>query len=387
MKSGWRNVPLSKVLKQDTNYVFELEPKTYSKLSVRLYGKGVTLDAPTDGATVKMQRHQFAKPGQVILSEIWAKKGAIGIVPNEGKNALVTSHFFLFDIDETILYPEYIFWLLKGNYFAEKLNTQARGTTGYAAIRPKQFLSLEIPLPPLDEQRRIVARIEALAERVIEAQRLRQEAVEEGELLLTKIIIKIFSNLKGNNDTLGNAVDKKTGVAYKSSDFSDNIDDGVPVIRLTEIRTKKPLKFLRNPDEYPNVWLREGDIILAKTSWATGSICIWNEGKAVLNQNAVMFRVKPGLDKDYLYFWLNYAISSLLNKQLADPNYYPYIREKDLLNWHIPIPPIEEQFRIVNYLNNLQVRINSLHQLQSITLKELDALLQSILDKAFKGEL
>jgi type I restriction enzyme S subunit len=87
MTNGWQTVPLADVLRQDTNYVTELEPIIYPKLSVKLYGKGAVLDTPTDGANVKMQRHQFAKSGQIILSEIWAKKGAIGIVPKEGEGA------------------------------------------------------------------------------------------------------------------------------------------------------------------------------------------------------------------------------------------------------------------------------------------------------------
>jgi type I restriction enzyme S subunit len=152
-------VPLGNVLRQDTQYVRALEPRQYLKLSVKLYGRGVVLDSSADGGTVKMQKHQFARPGQVILSEIWAKKGAIGIVPPEGDGALCTSHFFLFDIDEAKALPEFIGWLLRGNYFEPQLNIEARGTTGYAAIRPRQFLATSIPLPPLDEQCRIVARI------------------------------------------------------------------------------------------------------------------------------------------------------------------------------------------------------------------------------------
>ncbi len=147
MSNDWRIVPLKRVLRQDTEYVTELESRLYPKLSVKLYGKGVALDSPTDGGTVKMTRHQLAKAGQVILSEIWAKKGAIGIVPPEGTGALVTSHFFLFDIDQSELEPRYFTWLLRANYFADRLDSEAHGTTGYAAIRPNQFLTLDIPLP------------------------------------------------------------------------------------------------------------------------------------------------------------------------------------------------------------------------------------------------
>jgi len=88
MNSKWPLVPLGEVLTQYKEYIESPEPKKYPKLSVKLYGKGVIVDSPTDGTTLKMKRHQIAKSGQVILSEIWGKKGAIGFVPPEGEGAL-----------------------------------------------------------------------------------------------------------------------------------------------------------------------------------------------------------------------------------------------------------------------------------------------------------
>jgi type I restriction enzyme, S subunit len=49
--------------------------------------------------------------------------------------------------------------------------------------------------------------------------------------------------------------------------------------------------------------------------------------------------------------------------------------------------PLDEQRRIVAYLDGLQAKVNGLRELQSETQEELDALLPSVLDKAFKGEL
>jgi type I restriction enzyme S subunit len=53
----------------------------------------------------------------------------------------------------------------------------------------------------------------------------------------------------------------------------------------------------------------------------------------------------------------------------------------------IPVPPLEEQRRIVAYLDGLQGKVDALKQLQAQTQVELDALLPSVLDKAFRGEL
>ena len=53
----------------------------------------------------------------------------------------------------------------------------------------------------------------------------------------------------------------------------------------------------------------------------------------------------------------------------------------------LPVPPLPEQRRIVAHLDDLQAKIDSLKALQAQSAAELDALLPSILDKAFKGEL
>ena len=53
----------------------------------------------------------------------------------------------------------------------------------------------------------------------------------------------------------------------------------------------------------------------------------------------------------------------------------------------INFPPLDEQRRIVAYLDSVQARLASLRELQSATGEELDALLPSVLDRAFKGEL
>src|SRR5437016_10800253 len=105
--------------------------RLYPKLSVKLYGKGVVLDAPADGATLKMKRHQLAKAGQVILSEIWGKKGAIGFVPPEGDGALCTSHFFLFDVCIDMLDARWLQAIFDADYLHEQLDAEAKGTTGY----------------------------------------------------------------------------------------------------------------------------------------------------------------------------------------------------------------------------------------------------------------
>ncbi len=70
MNVDWKNVRLEDVITHYHNYIQVPEAREYRKISVKLYGKGVVMDTPANGATLKMQRHQIAKAGQVILFEI-----------------------------------------------------------------------------------------------------------------------------------------------------------------------------------------------------------------------------------------------------------------------------------------------------------------------------
>jgi len=193
MNVKWPMVSLGEVLTHYKEYIDSPEPKIYPKLSVKLYGKGVVLDSPTDGIALKMKRHQIAKSGQVILSEIWGKKGAIGFVPPEGDGALCTSHFFLFDVVSDKIDPKYLQAIFTANYLQAQLDAEAKGTTGYAAVRPQILLAAKIPLPPFGEQRRIVARIEELAARIEEARELRGRAAEEIDAFTGMYLDKEYS--------------------------------------------------------------------------------------------------------------------------------------------------------------------------------------------------
>jgi type I restriction enzyme S subunit len=240
-----------------------------------------------------------------------------------------------------------------------------------------------IPLPPLAEQRRIVARIKELTTKIDEAYSLRQGIANDLPILFSGIYHQVLEGLHCETSSLGIVAEKKTGVAYKAEDFFE--EKGVPVVRLKEITTKRITVYLRNPDKYQNVWLQENDIVLAKTSFSTGAICMWPGPKAVLNQNAIMLRAKPGLQQRFLFVWLKDQVSWYLRQRLADPNFYPYIREKDIMTWRVPIPSPDEQERILRYLEIQQAKIDQLERLQAKTSMDLNALRASIVDELLTG--
>ena len=98
-----------------------------------------------------------AYSGDIVFSKIDARNGAIGVLPSEISKAVVTSEFPVFTPIPDRLHSEFVKLVLRTGDFLFALRVKASGTSGRKRIAPEAFLDLRIPLPPLDEQRTIVA--------------------------------------------------------------------------------------------------------------------------------------------------------------------------------------------------------------------------------------
>src|SRR5699024_2777143 len=78
----------------------------------------------------------------------------------------------------------WFYWITKARWFWNSCDVKSRGTSGKNRIKPHKFLEIDIPLPPLVEQRRIVAKIEALAAKIDEAKQLRQSIQNDARAML-----------------------------------------------------------------------------------------------------------------------------------------------------------------------------------------------------------
>lgn len=100
----------------------------------------------------------FAHAGDLIYSKIDVRNGAIGIVPAEVPVATVTSEFPVYRIKKDVALSEYIQLVFRTQHFRRIINGMVSGTSGRKRVQPDDLENVEIPLPPLDVQRSIVAR-------------------------------------------------------------------------------------------------------------------------------------------------------------------------------------------------------------------------------------
>ena len=170
----WPTASLASAVQYRKEFIQIDDLETYKRCRVQLHAQGIVLRDSAPGAEIKTKKQQVCKAGDFLVAEIDAKVGGFGIVPDELDQAIASSHYFLFDVDENVLNRQFLDFFIRTPAFREQV--AAQGSTNYAAIRPNDVLGYKIPLPPLPEQRRIVARIEFLAARIEEAHDLRTQA-------------------------------------------------------------------------------------------------------------------------------------------------------------------------------------------------------------------
>src|SRR5690242_17414606 len=100
MSGSWPKVPLGRVLKHRSEFITIDDTQTYMRCRVQLHAQGIVLRDKVEGAALKTKSQQLCRSGDFLVAEIDAKVGGFGIVPPELDGAIVSSHYFLFEIDE-----------------------------------------------------------------------------------------------------------------------------------------------------------------------------------------------------------------------------------------------------------------------------------------------
>lgn len=179
---GWPKVPMHDVLRQRKAFVTIDDQQTYKRCRVQLHAKGVVLRDVVQGSDIKTKRQQVCRAGELLIAEIDAKMGGYGLVPDDLLGAVVSSHYFLFEIDATRVHPRYLDYYCRTALFADQV--RAQGSTNYAAVRPADILGYTLPLPSLAEQQALVARLDALAERTQQVEEHLDAVERDAERLL-----------------------------------------------------------------------------------------------------------------------------------------------------------------------------------------------------------
>jgi len=237
--------------------------------------------------------------------------------------------------------------------------------------------------------------IESLAARVNEAQRLREEADEEANSLERSILDKIYKSCVAQFGTveLADACDTITDGDHITPKFADN---GVKFIFVGNVSSG--FLHFRNckyvvPEYFekirPQRKAKLGDILYSAVGATLGIPAIVDQQEDFCFQRHIAI-IKPNrakLDSKFLWYLMRSATIFDFAWANTTGSAQPTVPLNAIRKIPVVVPPLDEQRRIVAYLDGLQAKVNALRGLQSETQEELDALLPSVLDMAFRGEL
>lgn len=282
----------------------------------------------------------------------------------------------------------YLFLFLRSK--AQEIIKKGSGAT-VSGIRLEHIRNLEIPLPPLAEQKKIVARLEKLLAKVKEAKRLRIEARVATQSLLSAELHKIFEEGK-KRGWEEKAINDIADVVQYGYTASARENGNAQLLRITDIQGGEvkwdavPFCECANLERYK---LFDGDIVFARTGATVGKSYLINNPPENAIFASYLIRVSMNREQclpELLYYFFQsrdyweritgYAVGG------AQPN----VNGSKLKKIKIPLPPLTEQKKIVERLDALSAELKRIEEYQQSTQADLDRLEQSILHRAFSGE-
>jgi type I restriction enzyme S subunit len=391
-------VRLGEVLRHRKEFVVIDDLETYKRCRVQLHAQGIVLRDSVLGAEIRTKRQQVCHFGEFLVAEIDAKVGGFGVVPEKLDGAIVSSHYFLFVIDETKLDRRFLDYFIRTRTFRDQV--EAQGSTNYAAIRPADVLGYEIPLPPLQEQRRLVGQIEELIAKIDDTRSLRQQTDNETEAFVTSAARDRLAALPIDPTPLNKWLDPKRdgiqtgpfGAQLSSSEF---VDSGCPVLTIGNVQygglLTDRLQFVseskaRTLERYQ---LANGDILFARMG-TVGRCCIvppravgWLINYHIIRVALDHSKVEPR----FLYWTIRASqdVEEYLGEKIRGAT-RKGVNSVIMSGLPCRVPPLSEQRNIAAYLDSLQAKVGVLRGIQTETAHELNAILPAFLDRAFKKE-
>ena len=302
-----------------------------------------------------------------------------------GFEGILSSTMGRIDTDKYAIDKKYLWYYIIKNF--DNLNTGKKGAA-IPHLDYKVFNNLIIPLPLLEEQKRIVKLLEEKLRKVKETIRLRQDAIVDTEKILSTKLSEIFTvgKEKGwEEKELGDIVEFQNGKAHEQHIKPDG---AFKVINSKFISSNGIIYKESDKQLTPLV---KNDVVMVMSDVPNGKTLakcylVESDDTYTLNQRIGCFRVKNNkeLDAKYLFIQLNRNEQLLsYDKGRGQTN----LRKNDILEIKISIPDLITQEKIVKELDELSVRVAELRALQEEQLADLKSLERAYLHEAFNGEL
>ncbi len=319
--------------------------------------------------------------------------GKACLFPGWKERCTFSNHLTRLRANRKTVLPAWLLIVLRHLWRSGFFATNCREFVGQSAYNQDKLRELLIPIPPLAEQRRIVARIEELTTRLRQAAELHSEAERRTAGVFQAALEsafsereiadwpkyeakRLFSPVKGQVDPREHPYVDMPHVG------PDSIESGTCRLLPDTIQTPRQLglksgKYLFSPQH----------VLYSKIRPALRKVALPNFAGVC---SADMYPLLPNTDIITREFLALCLLSPGFTQYAVDKsvrNAIPKINRKTLLAFEMPVPSKKVQAEIVRKLFGLQAEARKLAQMQRTVAAELNSIPPALLAKAFRGEL
>jgi type I restriction enzyme S subunit len=422
LPAGWTRVRVGTLVSQVSTRVKLAAESEYKMAGVKWYGEGVFHRETALGAEMSASHVTQLIPGALIYNRLFAWKASFAVVPSEYADCFVSSEFPQFLPDTTRILPEYLYLFCTRGATIRAVNAASTGSAAVSRNRFKedQFLAFEIPLPPLPEQKVIVNRWRAARKEIAAAyQRMAQQKSAMDTRFFADLGLKSpdaiempkalavhwgdffrwgvrFNQLRqsGADITLGKypvvQLDSVLEmVQYGTSEKANTTGDGVPVLRIGNIKQRtldlSDLKYISLPTKtLQGLLLRDGDVLIIRTSGSrdlVGTSAVFRApGDFVFASYLIRLRFdQMRVESEFVSWFLNSPLGrqqvDAVSRQIMQNN----INSEELRGLQIPLPPLAVQQKIIRRLADGHTEISHERDTAEKLVKEIDAYLEALI--------
>lgn len=385
MTTGWTPTRLGNLLAPVQRSEVVDPAKPYRSLGVRLDGGGPFIRGMKLGSQIAAKNLFRVCTGDFIYSRLFAWRGAFGVINDSMDGCYVSGEFPAFVVNREQADPQFLLLWFRLRRTLERVESLCSGGTPLTRNRFKEhfFLDMSIPLPPLDAQRRVVARIEELAAKTEEARETGRTFARDAQRLSWSFLfgVKQGSSLMPMRDALGLRspdVEVRSDVLYR---FAGVYSHGRGLFsgqckRGSEFSYPRLTRLRRNNFLYPKLMAWEGALGVVPAE-CDGLVVSPEFPVFELDENKVLPEVLDTYFRTPQVWPLLSDISTGTNlrRRRLHPNAF--------LNLQVPLPRMEKQLRF----RQMRAKLHLAEESQVQALTEVDAVLPSVLERAFRGDL
>ncbi len=395
MKAGWEVTPLGEVC----DFKGGSQPP-----------KSEFIDSPRDGYVRMLQIRDFKSDDKAVYVPLTNKTNtcqesdimigrygaSVGQI-HRGKAGTYNVALIRTVPNLSLLDQDFFYYFLTSELFQQPLaSVSVRGAQ--AGFNKQDISPFEIPIPPLDEQKRIVAVLDAAFEGLTRAKENAETNLQNARELFESHVSRVFdNNSTDRNSTLGAAVEVLTGFAFKSAGYSEEPED-MPMVRgdnlvQGQFRWKNVKRWpLTQCDEYEKFRLAANDVLLAmdRTSVKDGiKFAVVSEAELplLLVQRVARLRCLSNSRHDYLGHFIGSKLFEKYVLSIQTGIGVPHISGQQIKDCPIYLPDIATQKVVAAELTELRSSVEVLETNYRTKLTDIADLRQSLLQKAFAGEL